>query len=78
MFKAPFDWSSFWDLATPEEAAAMFREFYGPSAAQAAAQCASAAKKDDRDSDHRFWLAVSAVLGSAGPAVPSTPRPVQH
>lgn len=62
MYEAPRDWNSFWDLATPTEAAAMLRDSYGPGAADAAQECASAAQKDDRETDHLFWLAVAAEL----------------
>jgi hypothetical protein len=62
MFEAPFDWNSFWDLTTPAEAAELFREFYGRGAAAAVAHCATAAKNDDRPTDHRFSVAVAAVL----------------
>lgn len=55
-------WNSFWDLTTPEEAADALRSFYGPTAAKAAGQCATAARGDGRESDYRFWLAVSAAL----------------
>lgn len=65
MFEAPFDWNSFWDLTTPAEAAEMFREFYGCGAVDAAADCATAAKNDDRPTDYRFWLAVAAVLNES-------------
>ena len=78
MFEAPFNWSSFWDLATPEEAAATFRELYGASAVEAAKQCAKAAGKDNRESDHRFWLAVCAALGDAGSTAPVPPRSLPH
>ncbi len=78
MFEAPFDWKSFWDLMTPAEAAATFRETYGPAAGAAAAQCATAALDDDRESDHRFWVAVSAELSkSDDPAPPASP-PLTH
>ncbi|MEZ5831648.1 MAG: hypothetical protein R3D05_10750 [Dongiaceae bacterium] len=77
MFEAPFDWNSFWDLTTPEEAAAMFRDAYGPAAAQAAAQCASAARNDNRASDHAFWLAVAAALGGSDRTAPAA-GPLQH
>jgi len=63
--RAPFDWNSFRDLTTPVEAAEMFREFYGPGAAAAAAHCATAAKNDNRPTDHRFWLAVAAELNKS-------------
>ena len=78
MFEAPFDWNSFWDLTSPAEAAATFREIYGAAAAEAATQCAVAAKNDDRASDHQFWLAVSAVLGDSSPKPPPEPTPFQH
>lgn len=78
MFEAPFDWNSFWDLATPEEAAETFRDIYGPAAASAAAECATAAKNDDRVKDYQFWLAVSAVLGDSSPKIPLEPTPIQH
>lgn len=78
MFEAPFDWNSFWDLATPEEAAATFREIYGAAAAEAVAECATAAKNDDRATDHQFWLAVSAVLGDSSAKSPVEPTPLQH
>jgi hypothetical protein len=56
------NWSSFWDLATPGEAADALRGFYGAAASAAAAQCVSAAESDGRASDQRFWLAVHAAL----------------
>jgi hypothetical protein len=77
MFEAPFDWNSFWDLTTPAEAAEMFREFYGPGAADAAAHCATAAKNDDRPTDHRFWLAVAAELNKNHQRVSADLRPSQ-
>ena len=76
MFEAPFDWNSFWDLVTPAEAAATFRELYGAGAAEAAAECATAAKNDGRASDHQFWLAVSAVLGDSRPNPSAEPTPM--
>jgi hypothetical protein len=78
MYEAPRDWNSFWDLATPTEAAAMLRDSYGPHAAAAAEECASAAKNDNRESDHRFWLAVSAELNAAKRIRSSPPGPVRH
>ncbi len=74
MFEAPFDWNSFWDLTTPEEAAATFREIYGPAAAEAAVECATAARNDNRENDHRFWVAVSAEL--TRPVETASPAPV--
>lgn len=72
MYVAPRDWNSFWDLTTPAEAAAVLQESYGPGAADAAQECASAAKKDDRETDHLFWLAVTAEL-KKGPGVAQRP-----
>lgn len=78
MYEAPRDWNSFWDLATPTEAAAMLRESYGAGAADAALECASAAKDDARETDHFFWLAVSAEL-KKDPAATATPsQPISH
>lgn len=72
MHVAPRDWNSFWDLATPAEAAAVLRESHGAQAADAAQECASAAKKDDRETDRLFWLAVTAELKN-GPCAPQRP-----
>jgi len=77
MFEAPFNWNSFWDLMTPADAAATFRDEYGPAAAAAAAQCATAALDDNRESDHRFWIAVSAELSRSDGAA-ATPEPLKH
>lgn len=73
MFEAPFNWNSFWDLMTPADAAATFRDEYGPAAAAAAAQCATAALDDNRESDHRFWMAVSAELSKSDQTSPAAP-----
>jgi hypothetical protein len=78
MFEAPFDWNSFWDLATPGEAAATFREIYGAGAAEAAAECATAARNDDRENDHRFWVAVSAELSRPDQTASAVPPPRTH
>lgn len=78
MFEAPFDWNSFWDLTTPEEAAATFREIYGPTAAAAAAECATAARNDNRENDHRFWVAVSVELTKPVETVSPAPAPRTH
>jgi len=78
MFEAPFDWNSFWDLTSPAEAAATFREIYGPGAAEAAAQCAAAARNDDRENDHRFWVAVSAELIRADETASQVADPHRH
>jgi hypothetical protein len=78
MFEAPFDWNSFWDLTSPAEAAATFREIYGAGAAEAAAQCAIAARNDDRENDHRFWVAVSAELTGANETPSANAAPHTH
>ena len=58
MARPSFNWNSFWDLASPEQAAEALVRFYGSDAARAAAECALAADADNRDDDYRFWLAV--------------------
>ncbi len=78
MFETPFDWNSFWDLTSPEEAAATFREIYGAAAAEAAAECATAARNDDRENDHRFWVAVSAELSRTDETASAVPGPPTH
>jgi len=78
MYEAPRDWNSFWDLATPTEAAAMLRDSYGPRAPEAAEECASAAKDDDRETDHFFWLAVAAELKKNPGAAASVGEPIPH
>lgn len=56
------DWKSFWDLATPEKAAALMRELYGAGADGAAADAAADALADNRDEDARFWVATRAAV----------------
>lgn len=56
------DWRSFYDLTTPQEAAATLREFYGAGAARAAITCAAAAQTDGREQDFKFWMAAFAEL----------------
>lgn len=59
-------WTSFWDIAEPQQAAAALREIYGDCATQAAESCALGAKRDGRDEDCRFWTAVHAQLVDQG------------
>lgn len=71
-------WNSFWDLATPTEAAAMLRQSHGPQAVEAAQECASVAKDDDRETDHFFWLAVAAELKKDPGAAAAVSQPTPH
>jgi hypothetical protein len=71
-------WNSFWDLATPTEAAAMLRDSYGLLAAEAAQECASAAKNDDRETDYFFWLAVAAELKKDPSGAAQVAQPIPH
>ena len=59
-----FDWESFFDVATTTEAAKALDAMYGAGAARAAIECALAAKADNRDKDHEFWMAVRDELGT--------------
>lgn len=54
----PTDWSSFWDIASPEAAARKLVELYGEKASVSAASCAVSAYTDGRDEDYRYWKAV--------------------
>src|SRR3546814_200451 len=56
------EWQSFWDIASPQQAASAMVSTYGGAARQAALQCAAAAEADDRMTDSRFWCAVAAQL----------------
>ncbi len=58
MAQDAFNWKSFWEIATPEEAARILTEWFGMMAAQLAVDCALAAGNDQRDDDRRYWLAV--------------------
>jgi hypothetical protein len=64
-------WCSFWDLASPDQAARALSELYGARAAEAAARCASAARRDGRHRDYRFWVAafVKLYASNEGPWV---------
>ena len=58
------NWSSFWDLATPEQTARELMALHGAEASTAAACCAITAYSDDREEDYRFWKAVFYELQS--------------
>lgn len=49
------DWESFWDIATPKQAAYGLLALYGEGAAAAAAASAVAARADGRSVDAEFW-----------------------
>jgi hypothetical protein len=78
MYEAPREWNSFWDLATPAEAAAALRDSYGAQAVEAAQECASVAKDDDRETDHFFWLAVAAELKKDAAVAAPVSHPIPH
>ena len=69
------DWHSFWDVANPRQAATALAELYGEAATAAAAECAAAARSDDRDDDYRFWIAVQARLQAARRGAAETDGP---
>lgn len=68
MTEESFDWESFWDLITPEDAANILNEWYGAGAADAAFGSAATALADKRNDDYRFWCAVFARLHGAVPS----------
>ena len=63
------NWSSFWDLANPEQAARELTVLHGAKAS-AAACCALTAYSDGREEDYRFWKAVFYELQSTERASP--------
>lgn len=67
------DWESFWDLATPEQAAGILFDFYGGGAAGQAADSAVAARADNREADAEFWDATQLVLRHRHPTPPTAP-----
>ncbi len=78
MAQDAFNWKSFWDIATPEEAARILTEWFGMMAAQLAVDCALAAGSDHRDDDRRFWLAVlDSLTGSTQRRPPMGPGPLE-
>jgi hypothetical protein len=68
------EWMSFWDIANPRQGARALDEMYGEAAAAAAANCAEAARADDRDEDYRFWIAVLARLQANDQPPPDEPK----
>jgi hypothetical protein len=78
MSAGTLNWNSFWDLATPAQGARALLELYGAAAAQAAADCAGAAKTDGRHTDYRFWVAVCAELDVTGQSATGAPPVIQH
>ena len=65
------NWSSFWDLATPEQTAQELTALHGAEASAAAACCALTAYSDGREEDYRFWKAVFYELQSRERAQPN-------
>lgn len=61
-------WSSFWDIATPEAAAAALVWGYEDHALTAAHQCFRDADLDNRPDDRRFWQAVMLIIDRSEPA----------
>ncbi len=55
-------WRSFWDLATPHQAAELLRQEHNEGAKAAALDCALAARADLRPEDYHFWLCVLCLL----------------
>ena len=65
------NWSSFWDLADPEQTAHELTALHGAEAS-AAACCALTAYSDGREEDYRFWKAVFYELQSREKAEPDS------
>src|SRR3546814_7867913 len=66
------EWQSFWDIASPQQAATAMASTYGEAARQAALQCVAAAAADGRVVDSRFWCAVARQLRGTTDGVPTT------
>ena len=75
MEQVQINFTSFWEVASPDQAAYAFVELYGSNAMEAARECAESATADDRDADRRFWLAVMTALGTDQPR---RPKKVRH
>lgn len=84
MVKGAEGWNSFWDVATPEQAARELITSAGAGAADAAISCADAAQRDNRDADFRFWMAVfrivkaSALNNETGGSDGAAKKPLHH
>lgn len=63
------DWRSFWDVATPDQMATAMKEVYGLSAKTACHENVMQAKRDDRQVDYQFWLAVLCSLYGEKPTL---------
>jgi hypothetical protein len=64
-------WQSFWDIASPQQAAKAMASTYGEAARRAALQCAAAAEADNRLEDSRFWCAVAWQLRGTTDGAPA-------
>ena len=60
-------WSSFWDIATPDQMAKELGEQYGADAKTACHINILHAKSDNRMQDYQFWLAVLCRLYGISP-----------
>ena len=56
------DTKSFWDLASPQQAAQALQDWFGDYAVIVAADLASATEREGLDEDRRFWIAVQERL----------------
>src|SRR3546814_10427348 len=65
------EWQSFWDIASPQQAATAMASTYGEAARQAALQCVAAAEADGRVEDSSFWCAVARQLRGPTDGVPT-------
>lgn len=78
MLVLPENCESWWDLGTPEWAAALVVEVYGDRAVFSAAECALAATADGRDEDYRFWIAVFECLKARQAAFQAVISPIAN
>src|SRR3546814_17457378 len=66
------EWQSFWDIASPQQAATAMASTYGEAARQAALQCVAATEADRRVGDSRFWCAVAPQMRGTNAGEPPT------